>query len=70
MKKAAENIKNNENLKQSLQAARDKSYQGFNSASTYAGKMSENAQSAYQQNYHGKLYSNVTSAVGELAQKA
>jgi hypothetical protein len=39
-------------------------------AGNVAGKLSENAQTVYQQNYHGQLYSNVSTAVGGLAMKA
>ena len=60
VKMAADGIKNNENLKQSLANAKEKSINGFNAASTYAGsaasKMKENAQHMYQQNYHGQMY--------------
>ena len=47
VKHAADGIKNNENLKQSLANAKEKSYNGFTTASSYAGsaasKMKENA---------------------------
>jgi hypothetical protein len=57
---AAENIKNNENLKARLAAAKEKSMYGLSSASQMAGqaafKLQENASSLMEKNYHGQLY--------------
>jgi uncharacterized protein YbbC (DUF1343 family) len=74
VKKAADNIKNNEDLKQKLQYAKEKGYQGLSTAgtaaTTAAGGIKEAGSNVYQQNYHGQLYENVQTAVGSMAQKA
>lgn len=64
VKKAADNIKNNENLKQSLASAKERGMNSLQAASSYAGsaasRVKENAQHVYQQNYHGQLIENIS----------
>lgn len=74
VQKAADGIKNNENLKQSLANAKHKGMNGLSNASAMAGsmkdKLQQNASNVYNQNYHGQLYDGVSHAVGNLANKA
>ena len=60
-------IKNNENLKQSLANAKEKSYNGFVSAQAMAGtaatSMKDNANTLMEKNYHGQLAEGVGKAM-------
>jgi hypothetical protein len=66
-KSTAESIKNNENLKQSLANAKEKSYNGFVSAQAMAGtaatSMKDNANTLMEKNYHGQLAEGVGKAM-------
>ena len=59
-KQTAESIKNNENLKQSLANAKEKSYNGMMKASAYA---QENANSLYEKDYRGTLSEGIGKAM-------
>ena len=63
---AAESIKNNEQLKESLKNAKEKAAQGLQAAKEGAysasEKLKENANTLYEKNYHGQFKEGMSSA--------
>ena len=71
---AAEQIKNNDNLKESLKSAKERASAGLQAAkegTMYAGeRLKENANTIYEKNYHGQLAEGISDAYSSAANRA